>query len=340
MFTKLLVPLDRSTLAEHAIGRAVAIARECRAELELVVVHEPGPFSGIANVPWGDPDQAADQRYIESLAAEVMSTSSPALRVTSSALRGTAAGMICQHAKTTGADLIVMTSHGRTGLSRAWLGSVTDAVVRECTAPVLVLRAADSDGTRLEVPDGFKHVLVPLDGSALAMDIIPMAAALAQASRARVTLLRVVHAVPMIIPYDVTLPAGYAAAIEDVDSTKRVARDALEELTKLAKRMHDEHDLTVQVHVETDERVATTIVDFANGHGVDVVAMSTHGRGITRWLLGSVADKVLRSSDLPVLLRRPVAVGEQAPLIQESKVSKPLPAVASAESANPNDPPG
>lgn len=329
MFTKILVPLDRSPLAEQAIGRAAAIARASKAELDLVIVHEPLPFAGAPSTPSDDVFYEADQQYVDAVAAELVSGAT--LSVTSAALRGRAATMICERAGDVGADLIVMTSHGRSGLSRAWLGSVTDAVVREASIPVLVLHSSEKAHGRRDSGTPFTHVLVPLDGSAFADDVLATAVALAQPAHGTITLLRVVNVVPMIIPSDIAVPAVFSPTIEDVEATKALAGEILGEVMAVADRVHGEFGVTVDAEVEVSEHVAQAIIEFARTHDVDVIAMSTHGRGMSRLFLGSIADKVLRSAGLPVLLRRPVGVHGRSTLIDDSAVTDQLPALAGVE---------
>jgi nucleotide-binding universal stress UspA family protein len=299
MFRKLLVPLDRSSLAEQAIGQAAMIARAAHAGIDLVVVDEPFPFAGVNDGPWRTEDWAAEQTYVETVAAELASGAS--LPVTSAVLRGDA-------------DLIVMTSHGRTGFSRAWLGSVADSVARRAPIPVLMLRPVESSADRLAARHVFKRVLVPLDGSPLAAGIVPTALDLANASNATVTLLRIVRPVPLAVAMDATLPLAYTPLIPDDVATKELVTEATSSIGALAQRLNQETHVTVETHVDVNDRVAEAIVAFAQGHSIDVIAMSTHGRGATRMLMGSVADKVLRGSGLPVLLRRPVEVEAAAAL--------------------------
>jgi nucleotide-binding universal stress UspA family protein len=113
-------------------------------------------------------------------------------------MRGGVVEMICQRAHDVDADLIVMTSHGRTGLSRMWLGSVADGVIRRSSVPVLLLRPVENEN-RHAAAHVFKKILVPLDGSAVGADALPPAQALAHLSGARLVLLRVVQPVPMIL---------------------------------------------------------------------------------------------------------------------------------------------
>lgn len=305
MFRKLLVPLDRSPLAEQAVGQAAAIARASHAEIDLVLVHQPLPFAGFNDEPWNAEQQDDENKYLEWVAQEISSGAS--VTATHAVIHGEAVDSICKRAWNIDADLIVMTSHGRTGLSRAWLGSVTDGVLRHSSVPVLVLRPIETTNDRLSAHHLFKHVLVPLDGSALAGDILSSAAALARASAARLTMLRIVQPVPVMI-IDVDMAYSYPPSIQDDEATQQLVEEAKQQIDEVARQLADETGLEIDAHVVVAGHVAHAIIDYAHGHNVDVIGMSTHGRGASRFLVGSVADKVLRASGVPMLMHRPIGV--------------------------------
>ena len=325
MLKKILVPLDRSVLAEQAIGQAALIARRAHAAIDLVTVHVPFPFAGFTTEPWNDKEAAAEATYLETIQAELRSGSDvPASHVV---LNGEPADHICLRALDIGADLIVMTTHGRTGLSRLWLGSVADAVVRHSAVPVLLLRPAKSSQGRTAARHPFKRILVPFDGSGLAADALGPATDLARAMGATMVLLRVVLPVPLMTAYDPAIPMAYQPMIPDEQATAGLAADAHREIEAIASRLHEDTGLDVSADVVVDSRVADAILNFAHTHDVDLIAMSTHGRGATRWLLGSVADKVIRGCSLPVLLRRPAAVAARDTTLTEADIAAELPAV-------------
>jgi nucleotide-binding universal stress UspA family protein len=302
MFKKLLVPLDRSALAEEALGPAGAIARASHAAVDVVLVHQPLPFAGWNDTPWNAEQATDEDAYLESTVAELISGAS--IPATHAILRGDPVDAICLRARDVGADLIVMTSHGRTGFSRAWVGSVADGVVRRSEAPVLMLPPATQKAKRIGLHGLFKRMLVPLDGSTLATEILAPASALATCSGARIELLRVVLPVPLPIS-DAGVPYSYTSWIPDDVATKRVADHARLQLTNVASTLSKESGLEVEAHVVVAATVAQAILDFAAGNAVDVIAMSSRGRGASRLVIGSVADKLLRGSGLPIMLKHP-----------------------------------
>lgn len=326
MFKKILVPLDRSTIAEQAVGQAASIARGSNAEIDLVTVHVPFPFAGFSSEPWDDKEAAVEATYLETLETELRSGSG--VRATHAVMNGEPAEHICLRALDVGADLIVMTTHGRTGLGRLWLGSVADSVVRHSRVPVLMLRPTQSSYGRAAARQAFKRILVPLDGSSLATNALGPAMDLAQATGANLVLFRVVLPLPLMTAYDPTMPFAYQPLIVNETATAEFAAVAQREIETLATRLRDETGLDVSSDTIVDSRAAKAIVRFAQGHNVDVIVMSTHGRGATRWLVGSVADKVLRGCGLPVLLQRPAAVTTSYAPLSASEVTEQLPAVS------------
>jgi nucleotide-binding universal stress UspA family protein len=305
MFKKLLVPLDLSSLAEQALGQATAIARASGAVIDLVVVHRPLAFGGFDDAPWNAQDRDAAHRYLERLAAEL--TAGSGVPTTHDVMTGEPAEKICHRARDVGADLVVMTTHGRTGFSRAWIGSVADAVLRHSPTPVLMLRPMETKSQRTSAHKLFSHVLIPVNGSTFSAEVFPCATALAKCNGARVALLHVVEPIPLMA-VDGGLPYPYPPPTVDNRSTQMLADDARDRMTNTTERLRDATGLAVDGHVEVGTSIAHTIIDFARTHDVDVIAMSTHGRGSSRLLMGSVADKVLRGSELPVLFYHPTGI--------------------------------
>lgn len=305
MFKKILVPLDRSSLAEQAVGQAVALARAAHADIDLVTVHEPLPFGGSDDASLNAEQWKDEQKYLESIVEELSSGAS--ISATHAVLRGRTVEMICRRAWDVDADLIVMTSHGRTGMSRAWLGSIADGVLRHSSLPVLMLRPMETNSDRLAAHHLFEHVLVPLDGSTLAVEILSAATALVRTCNARSTLLRIVEPVP-VVSLDLSVPYSFQPSVHDRAATDALVEEATRLLDELARWLNVPGGPPVNAQVVLADHVAQGIIDYAHAHHVDVIAMSTHGRGASRFLLGSVADKVLRGSGLPLLLHRPIAV--------------------------------
>jgi len=301
MFRKLLVPLDSSQFAEQALARAVGIARDSGAAIHVVLVHQPMAYGGFTDVPWSGDVADAERKYLQGIVDQLAPKQ---VVVTSAVVEGNPVDAICREAVSTGTDLIVMASHGRTGLSRFWVGSVAAGVIRNSTAPVLLVRPAKEKHDKVERVY-LRNILVTLDSSAESEEIIPFALDLAQSERGSLTLLRVVQPVVWISP-TTGIPFAYSPMVYDEELTKNVVASAEGEIANTKQRLQG-LGYAVDTHVEVSEKVAQAIADFVKAHNIDLVAMSTHGRGASRLFLGSVADKVLRSVDVPMLLHRPVA---------------------------------
>jgi nucleotide-binding universal stress UspA family protein len=199
-----------------------------------------------------------------------------------------------------------MTSHGRTGLSRAWLGSVADGLIRQASVPVLLLRPVDTEAKRVAAHRLFASLLVPLDGSSRSARILEPAIALAKCSGARLSLLRVVEPVPSL-EAEAGFPYGYMPTLTDERATQSVVAAAKDGLESIAADLRRDTGLEVSADVVVDGSLGRGILEYANAHGNDLIALATRGRGASRLFLGSVADKVLRGSERPMLVYRPDA---------------------------------
>jgi nucleotide-binding universal stress UspA family protein len=304
MARKILVPLDGSPFAENAVAVALDAARRTGARLHLVQVHEPAtPRSwpdgqAMYDERWDGALRAREDEYLRSLAHRCMERAGVA--PVTELLDGPVAASLAGYATEMGIDRIIMTTHGRGGISRAWMGSVADALVRRASVPILLVRPK-TDEADWDRPFSLNHVLVPLDGSDLSAAILQPAVELAQLTGAQLTLLRVVLPLPFVAaPYT----AGPSFNQEGA-SQSRV--NAIQYLKAVAEPLR-QRGLRVEVDTLFHTSPAIGILDYAATHSVDTIAMATHGRGgWSRVALGSVADKVMRGSMMPVLLYRPPA---------------------------------
>jgi nucleotide-binding universal stress UspA family protein len=195
-----------------------------------------------------------------------------------------------------GADMVVMTTHGR-GAGRIWLGSVADALVRRLPVPILLVRPQHI-APDLAHDQIFKHVLIPLDGSPRAEAVLEPAITLCSLMEARCTLLQAMdpllagHTMP---PYTVGLTKH---EVEQLQAESRAY------LARMAQRLRAQLP-RVQTHFTVAEPAAA-IIEYAHEHTVDLIAMATQGRHLlSRMMLGSVAHQVIRSIGASVLLYRP-----------------------------------
>ena len=215
---------------------------------------------------------------------------------------------ICEDVTKTGADLIVLSSHGRGALARFWLGSIADRLVRKAPVPVVLVRPPEhSNAPDLEQRVNLKHLLLGLDGTAMAERVIEPALAIGKAAGAEYTL---VTAIRSVFPHAIlqgSAGSGKKAAPNLTDSAKiddqRLLK-AKQYLGSVAEHLRAA-GAKVQTRVHVAEQPAAAILLEADLVGADLIALETHGRGASRLLMGSVADKVVRGSSRPVLLGRP-----------------------------------
>ncbi len=297
MYKQIMVPLDGSKFAETAVPLALTLSRKTGAPIHLVTVIEPVP--AFAYEDWSTAAEEWTREYLAKLTEDVASRAGG--EVTSAVLSGHVVDTLLQESREKSADLIVMASHGRGAVSRVWLGSVADRFVRQADRPVLLVKPDEDDHPGLGVAAAFDSLLVPLDGSELSESALAHATEFGELFGSAYHLTRVVA-------YPVDLASPY------LPHTAQMNQAVLEEAKERAAEYLEAHAERMR---KRGVRVTTSIsVDAQAGHGIlleadavecDGIAMATHGRkGLTRALLGSTADKVLRGTDLPLLLYRPV----------------------------------
>ena len=302
MNAPILVPLDGSAFGEQALEPAVALARRAGVELHLVRVH-------VLSIPGAYPEATiffsselekrardADREYLAGFAALW-----PDVTVRTALLEGSIVSAIERYIAVARIGLVVMTTHGRSGLSRAWLGSIADALIRRVRIPVLLRRPTAEPVKR--PPNEFSHILIPLDGSATAESILRHATRIGAVMGARYTLVQVVP--PM---EEMTAPAEAPPLTPSPETLRHVEKESLAYLEDVAGRLRAA-GCAVDVSVIPHRQPAIGIIEKAEELGADMIAIATHGRtGLRRIALGSIADKVVRGTTLPVLVFRPPKV--------------------------------
>lgn len=302
MFQTIMVPLDGSVAAEQAVPAAARIAGACAATLHLVHVHVPYTVNPITieDMPVIDDELHSlasehEQVYLRRVAERVTDDK---LHPLTARLTGPVVATLAEYSRAQNADLLVLSTHGHSGFAQLWLGSIAEALVRCLTVPLLLLRPTDPAAPRAPAP--FRRILVTLDGSTLAEQILPYVTKLAALDTAEISLLRIVdsHALPDFIPF----AEHYRY---DDASLEEQRGDAQLYLTRIAEELQAMGH-TVHTQVLTANQPARAILSAAESESADLIAMATHGHGgIARTLAGSVADKILRGTTTPVLVCRP-----------------------------------
>ncbi|HEX6693378.1 MAG TPA: universal stress protein [Longimicrobiales bacterium] len=303
---QIMVPLDGSPFSEQALAYAMDVAAGADTRVHLARVHTEVVDIGLASfaaplpLAWNgmldEELRKQEQEYLRERAAPWIAAGRDVCIANPS---GPAAAGLAAYADAADIDLIVMTSHGRGGLSRAWLGSVADRLVRSTGVPVLLLRPL-AHAAPTAAP---AHILVPLDGSELSESILDHAIRIGAPVDARYTLMQVV-----LPPIDATAEV-IAQGLVETDELRAAAESYLD---AWAARLRA-RGLTVDTAVVIQANPAAGIIEEALYSECDMIAMATHGRsGWERAVIGSVADKVLRSTPVPMLTMRPAVVGAAA----------------------------
>ena len=304
MYRKLLVPLDGSTFGEQALAYACDIAQRSGAGLHLAHVHTLNTIIYVAGMPVIDAElqslaQDHERAYLEQIRERLTATTGLSITCANLDSDGSVASTLARCIETHAIDLVTMTTHGRGGLERAWLGSVADALVRCSSVPLLLLRPGER-APDIAQPPRFKRILIPLDGSVLSEQILSPALEFGRLMQAEYTLLRAAEPFVMV---------GYAPLAQVSRPDLKMSQEGLDEaqryLARVAERLQAE-GFSIRTRALQATHPAAAILDEAHRQDTDLIAMTTHGRsGIARLLLGSVADKVLRGAALPMLIQRP-----------------------------------
>jgi nucleotide-binding universal stress UspA family protein len=324
MYRMIMVPTDGSGFDREAIMVALRIAERSRAEVRLVRIHSTGAFLGMASsmeavAASADVLELERERIrgeLDALAVECRNASDAAISV---ALEdGPVPEALDTYASRNRIDLIVMSSHGRSGIARLSLGSVTDSLIRRTTIPVLIVKPHPSY-LDPQLGDQFRHIVVPLDGSSVAEQILPEVVALAKVEDSELTLLRVVAP---------TTSSQKAIADESTPWWEKDVATAEAYLFRTADKLRED-GFRAKTAVVIGKNIAQSVADYAAREGADLVAIATHGRGgFSRALRGSVADVVTRISRTSMLVLRPVGVVARRAAVKEPHLPDGMPVLA------------
>ncbi|MEZ4519034.1 MAG: universal stress protein [Chloroflexota bacterium] len=294
----IVVPLDGSRLAECALPIALSLLPP---EGRLILVRVPeytetqAPIGAEYNMFWPEVQNTSEmynqvhkdiEDYLSHVAERCRRDD---IIIDIEIGEGDRAAAIIEIAKNKAADMILMTTHGRTGVSRWIIGSITERVLHDAPCPVLAVRSQSNCTPDRPAAQPLPNILVTLDGSELAEMALPPAMAVAHALGSRLQLARV-------------LPTAEQSAADQPESDGYVEQ--------IAADCRAEGIETTAVALASSgsgaASVASSILDYAVGNEISLIAMSTHGRsGLQRWVYGSVTEKVLHNSEVALLVVRP-----------------------------------
>ncbi len=293
MFDKVIVPLDGSTTAEVALPYAEEFTGRMGTELVLLFVKEPQDYrseyilqcymDNIAKIA----REAATLFLAESGVTE--------LQVSTKILTGSPADQIIDFAESQGDCLIIMASHGQSGVGTRWtLGSVADKVVRAVNTPVGLIRA-NRDKPAVRGAIRLNRILAPVDGSKVSEASLPYVKEAARKLKAEVIFLEIlkthfVHAPSMEL---------------QIKDLKAARSEVTEYLDSLVQDFQKSGIAARQEIIESWESVSDEINRFTELNQIDLTIMATHGwSGPRRWVMGSVASNVLREGNTPIMMIR------------------------------------
>ena len=294
MFNRILLPLDSSKLAECVLPHLVAIARICEPEVLLLRISEP--FGVTARMRMIDPvdwqiRKAEAESYLSDIATSLKNTG---LRVSKNIRDGRPAEQIIEVARSWDADLILMSSHGQSGLSPWNVSSVVQQVILRAHRSLMIIRAyhpvtADLAGLQ------YRKIFLPLDGSQRAEMPLVLTESLARAHSSEILVAHIVR--------QPELPRRTSASQEDLllvnQLTKRNRVEAFKYLEDLKSRI----DMPIQMKLEVSPSISRSLHQIADENKVDLTIISAHGySGDTRWPFGSVGLGFIVYGSTPLLI--------------------------------------
>ncbi len=305
MFDRILIPLDRSSLAECVLPHAVAMARAFESRLALVHVLESSQQANwrraVDPLNWRI-RKAEAQGYLDDLGQRLQGDG---ISVEKDILEGPAAEQIVEMANAEDYPLILLSSHGQSGLTGWNLSSIAQKIVLRAHTSVMVVRAYQAASGDV-APFPYHRLLVPLDGSQRAEFILPVASALARTQSAEILLTHVARRPE--------LPRQTPPAPEDVALAERLVGRNQAEATEYLEAVRSRLSVNVQTQVLTGDDVAMPLHELVDQEHIDLVLLSAHGHsGRSRWPYGSVVMNFLAFGTTPLLIVQDLPKDQIAP---------------------------
>ncbi|NOT06221.1 MAG: universal stress protein [Anaerolineales bacterium] len=307
MFDTILVPLDGSQLADCVLPHVAAIARPFDAEITLLRMLEKNQAGTSAQlfdlVNW-QINKTRSALYLDKIHARFQKLN---IRTRTAVQEGLVADGITEYAQNQGMKLIVLSSHGRNGLTQWGISSVTQKIILSAQTSLLIIRAHQY-GALLEAPF-YRHILVPLDGSQRAENVLPIVTQLAHFHKSQVHLVQVVQTPEMA--------RQMPPAREDVDLSNRIVARNQEEaeryLEQLKSRSYLE-GLAIKTHLLTSENAAVALHQLVDQENIEMVALSAHGySGNHQWPYGSMVNNFILYGRVPLLIVQDLPAKQESP---------------------------
>jgi len=316
MFDPILVPLDGSQLAECVLPHTVAVAHAFDAEVTLLRILEKNQAGGSAQffdlLNW-QINKTKALLYLETIQARLQTAG---LQAETMVLEGLVAEGITEYAQNQGMKLIILSSHGRHGLTQWGISSITQKIILSAQTSLLIVRADrqyTQAGESSKKPI-YQRILVPLDGSQRAENVLPIITQLSHFHKSQIHLVQVVQTPEMA--------RQMPPVREDIDlSTQVVARNREEAghyLEQLKSRSYLE-GITVQTHLITSDNAAVALHQLEEQEHIDMVTLSAHGySGNHQWPYGSMVNNFIMYGKVPLLVVQDLPTKQESTLIDLS----------------------
>jgi nucleotide-binding universal stress UspA family protein len=308
MFKRILLPLDRSSLAECVVPHIVAVARAFESQVTLVHVMDP-PYQGAVDPLNWQIGKAEAESYLGDLALRLQKAG---LRTEKQILEGPAAERIVEFSRKADVPLIMFSSHGQSGLSGWDVSGVVLKVILRAHTSIMIVRAYQPTPTE-ETGLRYRRILLPLDGSQRAECVLPVASTLARSHEAQILLAHVVRRPEM--------PRRTPPGREDVELADRLVErnrvEAVQYLDQVRSRLPGE----TLARVIVSDHVAGTLHELVDQEEIDLVVMSAHGHsGLTRSPYGGVVISFITSGTTPLLIVQDLPQDEIEPTRAEVEI--------------------
>jgi nucleotide-binding universal stress UspA family protein len=300
MFDTILVPLDGSQLADCVLPHVVAITRSFDAEITLLRMlekNQAGVSAQMFDLLNWQINKTKSALYLEKTKARLQELG---LRARTAVIEGLVAEGIIEYAQSQGMKLIVLSSHGRNGLTQWGISSITQKIILSAQTSLLIVRAHQYGvyADELSAAPLYQRILVPLDGSQRAENVLPIITQLAHYHNSQVHLAHVVKTPEMA--------RQMPPAPEDVDLTTRVVERNREEaanyLEQLRSRSYLE-GIDVHAHLITSDHAAVALHQLEEQEQIDIVVLNAHGySGIHQWPYGSMVNNFILYGKVPLLI--------------------------------------
>jgi nucleotide-binding universal stress UspA family protein len=300
MFDTILVPLDGSQLADCVLPHVVSIACSFDAEVTLLRMLEKNQANTSAQLfdllNW-QINKTRAALYLDKIQTQLQKSN---IRVQTEVLEGLIAEGITEYAQNRGMKLIILSSHGRHGLTQWGISSITQKIILSAQTSLLIVRAHQYVGHSDELTEVpvYRHILVPLDGSQRAENVLPTVTQLANFHKSQIHLVQVVQTPEMA--------RQMPPVREDIELSNRVVERNREEaeryLEQLKSRSYLE-GITIQTHLIASDNAAVALHQLAEQEQIDLVALSAHGySGNHQWPYGSMVNNFIMYGKVSLLI--------------------------------------